>query len=88
MLSIDRLRDELPHLPALARAGLVGLLVSAVADVPAHITASGHGGHGGPFDPGDVIAHVGVLVSMSLILVGVVVDGVRARRRTIRKGVE
>jgi hypothetical protein len=87
MLSIDRLRDDLPRTPVLVRVGLVGLIVAAIADMPAHLL-TGHGGHPASIDVGDVLAHVGVLVSMTLVLVGVVADGIRTRRRLTRKGVE
>ncbi len=92
MLTIERLRRTAKEVPLLAGAGLAGLLVAGAADLIAHLQVSVDGGHVHGFSAFEVAAHVGVLVSMVLILVGVVVDGarhsrVRHRARDKRKGV-
>ncbi len=93
MLSIERLGRDARRLPLLARVGLAGLPVAGFVDLVAHPEASGHVGHVHAFTATEVAAHVGVLVSMVTILLGVVLDGARhsrARRgvRDTRKGVD
>lgn len=55
-------------------------------DVIAHLEASGHAGHLHDHTPTEVWAHVGVLVGMVLIFLGVAVDGARQQRARRRSG--
>ena len=77
MLTIE-LRSE-RHWPVLTKAGLAGLGLAGLADVIAH-----------GFGSAETAAHLGAFVSMVLVLLGVVADGVRtsrarSRARTTRK---
>jgi hypothetical protein len=87
MLTIEDLRREAGGVPRLSAIGFGGLLVATVADVGAHVLAAGHDAHESGFTTLELASHVAVLLSMVLILVGVVADGVltaRARRRADR----
>jgi hypothetical protein len=82
MLTIETLRTEARLLPALTKAGLVGLVLAGLADVIAHLEASvEHVGHLHAHTPAEAAAHLGAFVSMVLIFVGVVVDGARRARK-------
>ena len=87
MFTIEDLRREAGGVPPLSAIGLGGLLAATFADVAAHFLSAGHDAHVEGFSAFELAGHIGVLVSMVLILVGVVVDGVRisrARRRAER----
>jgi hypothetical protein len=96
MLTIERVAAEARELPTLVKIGLVALLLSAFADLIGHVDA-GFAiepiGHVHAFTPAEATAHLAVFVSMVLIFIGVVVDGVghaRAHRRSVardKKGV-
>lgn len=80
MLTLDRVRRELPGLPLLARVGLVVLALGGFADVVAHLDSAGHDGHPHAHTSAETSAHLVAFVGMVLILLGVVVDGVRQTR--------
>jgi hypothetical protein len=81
MLTIERIRREALAMPALSRVGIVGLGLSGLADVIAHLEASvEHVGHLHAHTPAEAMAHLGAFVSMVLIYVGVVIDGARRTR--------
>lgn len=80
MLAIERIRGDLRALPLLARGGIVGLAFAAIADVVAHLEASGHAGHLHQHTSAEASAHVAAFVSMVLIHLGVVIDGARRAR--------
>jgi len=87
MFTIERIRRELDGLPLLVRLGLAGLVFAGLADVVAHLEAGGHVGHLHQHASAELSAHLAGFVSMVVIQVGVVVDGVRnrrARRRAAR----
>jgi hypothetical protein len=64
----------------MARVGVVGLLLSGLVDVVAHLEAGGHVGHLHEHASTEVAAHVAAFVSMVVIYLGVVLDGVRRRK--------
>ena len=64
----------------MARAGVVGLLLSGLADVVAHLEAGGHVGHLHEHTSTEATAHLAAFVSMVVIYLGVVLDGVRRRK--------
>ena len=80
MLTIERIRTEARSLPLLAKGGVVGLAFSGFADVVAHLEASDHVGHLHQHTSAEASAHVAAFVSMVLIYLGVVLDGVRRSR--------
>jgi hypothetical protein len=80
MLIIEHVGETLVNVPGLVRLGLFGLLVAGLADVVAHLGVEGGASTSESFSAGEIWAHVGVLVSMVLVFVGVVVDGVRQGR--------
>ena len=77
MLALERVRTELLSLPALARVGLLVLVLGGLADVVAHLEAAGHAAHLHEHTPSEVSAHLIGFVGMVVILLGVVLDGVR-----------
>ena len=88
MLAIERLRG-LAALPSLVKAGLVLMALAGLTDVVAHLEAVDHAGHLHTHTATETAAHLAGLVSMVVIFVGVVVDGVRqgrARRLTTDTG--
>jgi hypothetical protein len=83
MLVIEWFRG-LGRLPALVKAGLVVMALAGLADVVAHLEAVDHVGHLHSHTTTESAAHLAGLLSMVVIFVGVVIDGVRqgrARRR-------
>lgn len=80
MLTVERIRRELPGLPLLARLGLVALLLGGFADVVAHLDSAGKVSHLHEHTSAQISAHLGAFMGMVLILLGVVVDGVRQTR--------
>lgn len=89
MLMIERISRETRGLPGLVRAGVVGLVVSGLADVIAHLEESEVAGHVAgqvhQHTSTEFSAHLFGIVSMVIVLVGVVLDGARqqrARRRS------
>jgi hypothetical protein len=91
MLTLERLGREARSLPGLVKVGVVGLLVSGLADVIAHLEESGVAVHVAgqvhQHSSTELSAHLAAFVSMVIVLAGVVLDGVRqqrARRRSER----
>ena len=85
MLTIEALLRQLATLPSLAKVGLVVMLLSGLADVMAHLEAHPVElvGQAHVHTSFEASAHLGGFVSMVLILLGVVYDGLqrsRARR--------
>jgi hypothetical protein len=78
MLIIDRAR-ELASLPLLVKIGLVLMAFAGFADVVAHLEG-GADGHLHAHTASEAAAHLAGFVSMVVILLGVVVDGVRQAR--------
>ena len=78
MLTVEHLRG-LAHLPLLVKVGLVVMAFAGLADVVAHLEAS-HTGHLHTHSASESAAHLVGLVSMILIFLGVVIDGVRQSR--------
>lgn len=85
MLTIQRTRSEVLRLPFLVRLGIVGLVLSGMGDIVTHLGAPV--GAVGPHEHtgAQLSAHFAGFVSMVVIQVGVVVDGVR-RSRQRRQG--
>lgn len=84
MFTIERAR-ELLTLPLLVKIGLIAMAFAGVADVVAHIEAPSDG-HLHAHTASEAAAHVAGFVSMVLVFVGVVIDGVR-QSRAHRSGV-
>jgi hypothetical protein len=86
MLTIEAATRDLAAAPALAKAGVVVMVLSGLADVIAHLEAHGPEltTHVHEHTGLELWAHLGGFLSMVLILLGVVIDGARrhrARRR-------
>lgn len=79
MLIIEHLRG-LTRLPGLVKVGLVVMAVAGMTDIMAHLEAVDHVGHLHTHTTTETAAHLAGLVSMVVIFVGVVVDGVRQGR--------
>jgi hypothetical protein len=83
MLTLERIATAGGALPALVKVGLVFLFLSGFADLISHVDAGfaiepigqGHGA-----SPAEATSHLAIFVSMVLIFVGVLVDGVRRSR--------
>jgi hypothetical protein len=92
MLTLERIKTEARRLPTLVKIGLAALLISAFGDLIGHIDAGfaiDSIGNVHEFTPAEATAHIAVLVSMVLVFVGVVLDGVRrarANRVSISRG--
>lgn len=81
MLTIDQIRRGLRELPIIVRGGVAGLVFAGLADVIAHLEASGgHAGHLHVHTSAEMSAHALGFVSMVVIFLGVVIDGVRKSR--------
>jgi hypothetical protein len=78
MFTIERAR-ELLTLPLLVKLGLIAMAFAGLADVLAHLEAPGDG-HLHAHTASEAAAHLAGFVSMVLIFVGVVIDGVRQAR--------
>lgn len=78
MFTIERARGLLT-LPLLVKIGLVAMAFAGLADVIAHLEAPSDG-HLHAHTASEAAAHLAGFVSMVVILVGVVVDGVRQSR--------
>jgi hypothetical protein len=87
MLALERGRREIAALPTLMKIGGVALALSGLADLVAHLGVGGGiepVGHVHAFTSDEAAAHFAAFVSMVLIFVGAVVDGIR-RARTHRR---
>ena len=78
MFAIERIR-ELLTLPLLVKIGLIAMAFAGLADVVAHLNAPSDG-HLHAHAASEAAAHLAGFVSMILIFVGVVIDGVRQSR--------
>ncbi len=84
MLTIERLRADLPRLPGLVKLGIVVMVLAGLGDVVAHlevhdvVLAATEAHEHTAFE---ATAHLAGFVSMVLIFVGVVLDGVRLHRQ-------
>jgi hypothetical protein len=83
MLAIEAARRDLEALPLLVRAGLAALVAAGAVDLIGHLQAADGHAHVHALTSLELAGHVGVLVSMVLILLGVVVDGVRKTRASL-----
>ncbi|HET9344427.1 MAG TPA: hypothetical protein VFO05_01895 [Candidatus Limnocylindrales bacterium] len=89
MLIIESLRRDWKAVPALVRVGVVGLVLSGVADVVFHAVAPDLASHADAHTTAELAAHLAGLVSMIVIFLGVVTDGVRkSRTRRTSRGPE
>jgi hypothetical protein len=81
MLAIEAVGRTVVRLPVLVRVGLVGLLVAGVADVVVHLGVDGAStASTASSAAGETWAHTATLVSMVVVFLGVVIDGVRQGR--------
>ena len=86
MLTIETIRADLPRLPLLVKLGVVVMALAGLADVIAHlevhdvVEAANHVHQHTSFE---AAAHLAGFVSMVLILIGVVIDGVRRTRKGV-----
>lgn len=83
MLTLERVKRDAAAMPRLMRVGVAALVLSLAADVIVHVAAGGAIepiGHVRGFTPAEAAAHLAAFVTMVLILVGVVIDGVRRAR--------
>lgn len=78
MFTIERGR-ELLTLPLLVKIGLIVMAFAGLADVIAHLEAPSDG-HLHAHTASEAAAHVAGFVSMVVIFLGVVIDGVRLGR--------
>jgi hypothetical protein len=83
MLTLEAARRDLRALPILVRAGLTTLVAGGVVDLVGHLQAADGHAHVHALTSLELAGHVGVLVGMVLILLGVVVDGVRQTRASL-----
>ena len=86
MLTLEAIRSDLPRLPMLVKVGIVVMVLAGLADVIAHlevhevVEAANHVHQHTSFE---AAAHLAGFVSMVVILVGVVLDGVRRTRKGV-----
>jgi hypothetical protein len=80
MLTLDRTRCHVADLPGMVKIGVGGLGFSGLGDVIAHLGASDHVGDLYVHTSAESVAHLAGFVSMVVIFLGVVLDGVRQGR--------
>ena len=84
MFTIETITRDARNLPGLVKGGVLGLVFSGLADVIAHLEASDAAGHlagaAHQHSSTEHAAHLAGFVSMVIVLVGVVLDGVRQQR--------
>jgi hypothetical protein len=78
--AIRRVIRTAHELPIGSQIGLAVMALGIAADLVAHLDPALDHGHGGITGP-QLSAHLVVFVGMTLVLIGVVVDGVRSGRR-------
>lgn len=78
MLTLEALPREFLRLPFLVRLGVICLVIAGLGDVVAHLGAAE--AHVHEHTGSELSAHLAGFVSMVVIEIGVVVDGVRTRR--------
>jgi fatty-acid desaturase len=89
MLSIDALRDvarQLSGIPTVVAIGLLVIVMGVGIDLGVH-TLAAHD-HADGFDPSEHMAHLIVVVGMTLTLAGVVAHGVRLQVRPTSSSVD
>jgi hypothetical protein len=75
--------------PVLARIGVVGLVLSGLADIVFHAVAPDLASHPAEHTTAELAAHIAGLMSMVLIFVAVIADGIqKSRARRQRSGPE
>lgn len=79
--AIRRVSRTAHRLPIGSQIGLAVMALGIAADLVAHLDPALDHHHGGPTGP-ELSAHLVVFVGMALVLIGVVIDGVRAGRRS------
>ena len=80
--AIDWASDTAHRIPLGSKIGLAVMVLGITADLVAHLDpALGHD-HGGMTGP-QLSAHLVVFIGMALVLLGVVIDGVRAGRPSV-----
>ena len=79
MLALESAAGRASRLPLLVRIGLAVLVFGTAADLVAHTLATGPGPDGG-HAAAELTGHLVAFAGMTLILLGVVVDGVRQAR--------
>ena len=90
MLSIDALRDvarQLSGIPTVVAIGLLVIVMGVGIDLGVHALAA-HDHADGGFDPSEHMAHLIVVVGMTLTLAGVVAYGVRLQVRPTSSSVD
>jgi uncharacterized membrane protein len=96
MLTLETIRADIPRLPGLVKLGIVLMVLAGLADVVAHLEVhdvADAGSHIHEHTAFEAAAHLAGFVSMVVIFVGVVLDGVRRTRArrpatsVVRKGV-
>jgi hypothetical protein len=80
MLILETIRRDLLRTPVVVKLGLLLMVFAGLADVIAHVGAVEHVGHLHQHTSFEAAAHLTGLVSMVVIFVGVVLDGVRQGR--------
>jgi hypothetical protein len=76
-------------LPGLTKVGAVTIVIGLLADITEHsVVTHVHDAVVGGFPAGEHAAHLVVFIGMVLVLVGIVADGTRSRRRHDRHGRE
>jgi hypothetical protein len=80
MFTIESAGRDLRRLPLLVKGGIGGMVVAGLADVTAHLEASGHAGHLHEHTSAEASAHLLGFVSMVVVYLGVVIDGLRRSR--------
>jgi len=78
---IEPVSETAHQLPLGSKVGFAVMVLGIAADVVAHIDPGADHHHGGVSGP-ELSAHLVVFVGMALVLIGVVIDGVRAGRRS------
>jgi hypothetical protein len=78
---IERVSRTAHQLPVGSKIGFAVMVLGIAADLVAHLDPGLEHRHAGATGP-ELSAHLIVFVGMTLVLIGVVVDGVRASRRS------
>ena len=78
---IDRVSGTAQQLPLGSKLGLAVIVLGFAADLLVHLDPALDHNHGAATGP-ELSAHLVVFAGMSLVLAGVLVDGVRSGRRS------
>jgi hypothetical protein len=79
--AFDRASETAHRLPLGSKIGLGVMVLGIAADLVAHLDPALDHDHGGMTGP-QLSAHLVVFAGMTLVLIGVVIDGVRSGRRS------